>query len=279
MMNEVKRRPDRARGNPWLQFLLVLVLLVVLAAMFTPVVMKCSKSAPMTTATSNAKQIFYLLVEFDQDFGRFPTDVTAVDELEGYRGEYSNDYLAQFIAGGYTKSEEIFYAKGGSGPIKKPDNIIDHRKDQLGEGECGFAYIKDLSTKSNPKTPVLLAPMYGHGYKFNSDAYEGKAVVLRIDGAVKQFRLNKDRHAVIGGGKTLFDAGPASVWGAKGFDSSKLCYAKKPYDFSPRLLPETNAKEWLMAVLALLIVFLIVRAVVHSTRRGARRKVGPDGPD
>jgi len=177
---------------------------------------------------SNAKQVFYLLVEFDQDFGEFPSDATANrdEDLKGYTGKYSNDYLAQFIAGGYTTSEEIFYAKGGSGSNKTPDNIIDDRKDQLSEGECGFAYIKGLSTESLSDTPVLLTPMYGDGYKFNTDVHEGKAVVLRVDGSVKQLLINKEGYAKISGGKTLFDAGLKSVWGEVGFDQNQLKYAK-----------------------------------------------------
>ena len=31
------------------------------------------------------------------------------------KGEYSNDYLGQFIAAGYTKSEEIFRARREKG--------------------------------------------------------------------------------------------------------------------------------------------------------------------
>mgnify|MGYP007122433376 CR=1 FL=1 len=228
----------------------------------------------MTEATSNAKQVFYLLVEFDQDYGQFPSDATAVDELEGYRGEFSNDYLAQFIVGGYTKSEEIFYAKGGSGTKKRPDNVIDNRNDQLSEGECGFAYIKDLSTKSPSDTPVLLTPMYGDGYKFNTDTHEGKAAVLRVDGAVKQFRINTNGHANIGGGKTLFDGGADSVWGAEGFDASKLCYAKTPYKFTPSIIPKAKPKVWLMGGLVLLLVVVIVKGIYESRKRVLAKRTG-----
>jgi len=163
---------------------------------FSPVVMRSSKKAPMTEATSNAKQVFYLLVEFDQDFGEFPGDTSATDpELSLYHGNYSNDYLGQLIAGGYTQSEEIFYAPHGLPNIRKPDNDTSTRAKTLEEGECGFAYVKNLNSKAPSETPILLAPMYGDGFKLNTDIYKGKAVVLRIDGSVKQFRLDKNRHA------------------------------------------------------------------------------------
>ena len=179
-------------------------------------------------AVSNAKQVFYLMIEFDQDFGQFPNDVTAAGDLdlEGYRGEFSNDYLAQFIAAGYTTSEEVFYAKGGSSAKHTPDNVITHRGDQLRAGECGFAYIKGLSTKSLSDTPILLTPMSGDGYQFKAGIHKGKAIVLRVDGAVKQLLINKEGYAKIGGGRTLFDAGLNSVWGEAGFDQKRLNYAK-----------------------------------------------------
>ncbi len=211
-----------SKGFTLVELLVVIAIIAALAAMATPVIMKQNKKAAMTEATSNAKQIFYLLVEFDQDYGEFPGDDTAVDELSGYSGSNSNDYLAQLIEGGYTKSEEIFYAKGGASNNKKPDNVITNKTDQLKKGECGFAYIKGMSTSDNSGRPVLFAP-YDTSQKFKPDPYDGKAVVLRIDGAVKQLLLNKtSNEAKIGGGKTLFATGADTVWGTDGFTTSNL---------------------------------------------------------
>ena len=102
------------------------------------------KRVALTQAISNAKQVFYLMIEFDQDFGEFPSDDTASSEpdLKGYVGKHSNDYLSQFIAGGFTRSEEIFYAAGGSKTKKKPDNDISTKAKTLEAGECGFAYVQ-----------------------------------------------------------------------------------------------------------------------------------------
>ncbi len=215
-----------SKGFTLVELLVVIAIIAALAAMATPVIMKQNKKAAMTEATSNAKQIFYLLVEFDQDYGEFPGDDTAVDELSGYSGSNSNDYLAQLIEGGYTKSEEIFYAKGGASNNKKPDNVITNKTDQLKKGECGFAYVKGMSTSDNSGRPVLFAP-YDASQKFKPDPYDGKAVVLRIDGAVKQLLLNKTSNkAKIGGGKTLFDTGTDTVWGSDGFTASNLLQPK-----------------------------------------------------
>ncbi|MBT8043368.1 MAG: prepilin-type N-terminal cleavage/methylation domain-containing protein [Verrucomicrobiae bacterium] len=217
---------NMTKGFTLVELLVVIAIIAALAAMATPVIMKQNKKAAMTEATSNAKQIFYLLIEFDQDYGEFPSDATAVDDLSGYTGSTSNDYLAQLIQGGLTKSEEIFYAKGGASTNKKPDNVITNQTDQLAKGECGFAYIKNQSTSDNSGRPILMAP-FDTGEAFKPDPYDGKCVVLRIDGAVKQLLLDRDDNkAKIGGGKTLLDTGTDTVWGTSGFVSADLVPAE-----------------------------------------------------
>lgn len=201
------------KGFTLVELLVVIAIIAALAAMATPVIMKQNKKAAMTEATSNAKQVFYLMVEFDQDYGAFPNNDTA-SEIGVSGTTSSNDYLSQFIEGGYTKSEEIFFAKGGSTPSKKPDNVIT-ADSMLEKGECGFAYIKDQSTSVNTGRPILVAP-YDSSFAFKPDPYDGKAVVLRVDGAVKQLLLDKDtKKAKIGGGKTLFDTTGDTVWGGE----------------------------------------------------------------
>ena len=256
----------------WLKVVLIGALVVACVVTFAPVVMQSSRPAHGTGAMSNARQVYLLLIEFDYDFGSFPNDETADadQDLKGYTGEYSNDYLGQLIAGGYTQSEEIFYAKGGSGIKKKPDNNIATRADILSEGECGFAYIKGLSLKHDLKTPVLLAPMYGDGYKFNPHSFNEKAVVLRIDGAVQRYRLTKEMEADIGGGKTLFEDGPDSVWAQEGVDRVNLLYAKSPYtpphySFRRDLTPI----DVFLFLLLIYVLFLIVRMIVRRSRAKA----------
>ena len=66
----------------WLKVVLIGALVVACVVTFAPVVMKSSKKAPATTGVSNARQVFMLLVEFDQDFGSFPNDETADAEMK-----------------------------------------------------------------------------------------------------------------------------------------------------------------------------------------------------
>lgn len=197
------------KGFTLVELLVVIAIIAALAAMATPVIMKQQKKAAATTAVSNARQVFMLMVEFDQDFAAFPNDDTAAEDedLAGFT-EASNGYLGQFIAGGYTQSEEIFFAKAGSDTAGKPDNDIDGDA-ILEAGECGFAYVVNLSTSNNTGLPLLMAPMSSET-EFKPDPYDGKAVVLRIDGSVQQFRLKKtDNTANVGGGKTLFET---DIW-------------------------------------------------------------------
>ena len=186
------------------------------------------RKADLTQATSNAKQLFYLMVEFDQDWGEFPNDATSKNDkdLLGYTGKNSNDYLGQFIAGGYTSSEEIFFAKGGAPTDKKPDSDIATKAKTLEAGECGFAYYKGMSTSDNSGRPLLCAPMTGKGFKFNPKTYNGLALVLRMDGAVKHYPIDENGDAILPNGKKLFEGGKETVWGIKGLDAKNLLFPK-----------------------------------------------------
>ena len=165
-----------------------------------------NKKKDLQVTTSNAKQIFLLLVEFDDDFGAFPSEQSAEDneDFTGLSTSTSNGLLGQFIAGGYIQSEEIFYAKGGASTNKKPDNDISPGK-ILEKGECGFAYVTGLSGSDKAHLPILCAPMTGEGYKFDPSPYGGKAIVLHLDGSVKFYPINENGEVVFRNGKMLFD--------------------------------------------------------------------------
>ncbi|MBK1832061.1 hypothetical protein JIN77_15095 [Verrucomicrobiaceae bacterium R5-34] len=187
-----------------------------------------SKRGEMTKAVMNAKQIFLLMAEFDLDYGEFPNDETANsdDLLKAYRGKHSNDYLGQFLAGGYTQSEQLFFVKGGAPTDKKPDNDISTKAKTLEAGECGFAYYKGLSMGKNAAMPLLLAPMTGKGFKFDPKAFDGKAIVLRLDGSVTTYPIDANGDVILANGKRLFEGGAGTIWGNEGPDAKRLLFPK-----------------------------------------------------
>ena len=130
----------------------------------------------------------------------------------------SNDFFRQFLAGDYIESEEIFYAK--SKLTKKPNNTL--RADALSAGECGFSYLTGQSSSDNMARPLVMAPMEGTGETFDPDPYDNKCVVLRIDGAVKQLRIKKNKKGILTGSTTLFDTGIDTVWDTDGFIPTDL---------------------------------------------------------
>ncbi|MBT8043406.1 MAG: hypothetical protein KJO79_00525 [Verrucomicrobiae bacterium] len=186
---------------------------------------KQKRKAEMTRTTMKAKQIFYLMMAFDQDWGVFPNDATANNDvsLKGYTGKYSNDYLGQLVAGGYTKAESIFFVKGGSQTeLKKPDEDVTTKAKTLAAGECGFAYYKGLSTRKSARLPLLMTPMTGKGFKFDPKPYDGMAVVLHVDGSVQHYQIDENGDAVRGNGKKLFEGGEGNPWGSKGPELKNL---------------------------------------------------------
>lgn len=211
----------KRKGFTLVELLVVIAIIAALAGLATPVILKAQKAAAITEATNNARQIGVLLVLFDQDYGTFPsTDTaTAIEDSTGVApptGNDSNAYLGQLIAGGYTDSEEIFFAKGGVLGGRKPDGDVSSGK-MLEAKECGFAYVmlsgnEPLSTSYNGNIPVIAAPMKDAS-TFDGSPYDNKAVYLRLDSSVQQKRIRNDGEVIASGTKTLFETGDGTPWG------------------------------------------------------------------
>lgn len=212
------------KGFTLVELLVVIAIIVALAALSTPTILKSIKEAHMVQATSNARQVYNLLMAFNQDYGSFPDDDTA-DKVAPYakansptplKGSTSNAHLRQLIAGGYVESEEIFYTRG---PVtKKPDGNLTGAKG-LEAGEVGFGYIlvndKAQSTSGNAGRPVLLTPLKASTTTadFDLETFNGKAVVLRLDGSAASEKLTPAGKVLVGAGSDLLATGPDSVWG------------------------------------------------------------------
>ena len=158
-------------------------------------------------SVNNARQIGMALFEFEAEYGKFPdaTTINAVREatetLLPLGTKTSNDYFRQLIGSGIAQSEPMFYAK-----IKgthKPDGRTDSA-DALAKGEVGFTYLAGLSAEGNPSRPLVVAPMIPGTDRFDSTAFEGKAILLKMDNSVTSAPIQKDGHVLVNG-KNLFD--------------------------------------------------------------------------
>jgi prepilin-type N-terminal cleavage/methylation domain-containing protein len=216
------------RGFTLVELLVVIVIIAALAGLTAPMVIRQRKKADQTEAISNARQIGFALLEFENSYGRFPDSSTA-EEVRlntettlplGTRS--SNDYFRQLIASEICQSETMFYAK--TTYTKKPDNVYNTAQKALDRGEVGFGYIMNnegggeqgFSTAGNPSRPVAAAPLaypFSNG-KFDPDMYDLKAVVLRVDNSVQSLPvLRSNQLAQLGGGKNLLQRGSDTVWG------------------------------------------------------------------
>jgi len=169
-----------AKGFTLVELLVVIAIIAALAALATPVVLKQQKKAASTQAINNAKQIYLLLFEYDQDSGKYPEE-----------GTDSNTNFLAFYTGGYTDSEEIFYAKTAWN--QKPDTDVSSTT-FCATDETGFTYVEGLSTGASTNVALLGAPQLtkNTASTFDPDPYGGNAVVLKNDGGVRTYRIKAD---------------------------------------------------------------------------------------
>jgi type II secretory pathway pseudopilin PulG len=179
------------------------IIIIVLAVLTAPLTLRSRKKADQTEAVSNARQIGLALSEFQNEYWAYPNagTIAAVQKATGTTlnlgTKTSNDFFRQLIGGDFTQSENMFYAPKIPGVRKPNDNITG--VEALKKGECGFAYFLGARLTDNPRRPLAAAPMIPGTDQFDPKAYEGKAVVLRMDNSVTSFNIDKDGHIQIEG--------------------------------------------------------------------------------
>jgi hypothetical protein len=206
-------------------FLMLFILGVLLMAYPVYRVSGKTKMHYSTMAISNAKQVYLVLMDFEADYGYFPDDHTALKDpaMFGFTGSFSNEYLGQLIAGGYTRSEEIFVAKDKRYSLSRADDVTTPDTRILEKNECGFSYVlveengkrRGLTTKDNGGIPILAAPLANQAGSFEKSSFDNHGVYIRVDGAARSERLRRsDQKIKLPGGMTLFETGPGTVWGS-----------------------------------------------------------------
>jgi hypothetical protein len=204
-----------------LWFLLGIVVFVVV---MTPVVIDKRKQMDRSQAMNNCRPIYLVLVDFESDFGSFPDDQSAAtaSDLYSFLGKTSNDYLGQLIAGGYVKSETIFWNTDLKSAEGTPDEVISPSSRILEKNECGSSYVmlevngtrRGLSTDDNGGMPIVATPLVDPTGVCNPKTYDHHAVYLRVDGSVVSERLrSSDQKIPLQRGGTLFEQGASTMWG------------------------------------------------------------------
>lgn len=209
------------RGFTLVELLVVIVIIAALAGLTAPMVIRQRKKADQTEAVNNARQVGIALFEFETEYGTFPDDATATavaaaTETQAATGTTANDRFRQLIRAGIAQSEPMFYAKTGF--TKKPDGITTNDK-ALEAGEVGFGIIMNgtngMSAAGNPSRPILAAPFkVAMDGTFDSDFYDGKAVILKLDNSVTSLPIVKTSGNVLINGKTMLQTGEDTVWGS-----------------------------------------------------------------
>ena len=189
----------------WWRVLLGVFLLGILLMGFVPCMpSRREESKNRSEALSKSRMIHGVMSDFIMKYGRFPGPET-IEEVRKSTGTTialgtasSNDYLRQLIAAG--ADEKIFHS--GSKKFRRPDERVDG-KHALEKGECGFAYVVGVEMSDDPFMPLLIGPVIPGEKRFDSKAFDKKAVVLRLDGSAISLTINIHGHIALGGGKSI----------------------------------------------------------------------------
>jgi len=193
---------------------LVATVVMLVAGLTAPMVIRCRKKSDQTEAVNNARQIGLALFEFQQAYGSFP-DARTKEDVRKNTGtnlklgtKSSNDFFRQLLGSQIAQSEAMFYAKCES--VRKPDNLFDGAK-ALAARECGFTYFLGASMTSNPTRPLLATPMIPGTDRFDPAPHDGKAVVLRMDNSVTSLPIDRNGHVLVEGRNLMDPHHP--IWG------------------------------------------------------------------
>jgi prepilin-type N-terminal cleavage/methylation domain-containing protein len=217
----MKTNKSLRRGFTLVELLVVIVIIAALAGLTAPMVIRQRKKADQTEAVNNARQIGIALMEFENEYSTFPDDTTATAVKDAtdtalVSGTKSNDRFRQLIRAGIAQSEAMFYAKAAY--TKKPDGLLNTDIQALAAGEVGYGILMDgvkgLSAAGNPSRPIVAAPFkLAMDGTFDSDFYDSKAVILRLDNSVTSLPIVSTTGNVKINGKTMTETGTETVWG------------------------------------------------------------------
>ena len=176
----------KTRGFTLVELLVVIGIIVVLAGMATPGVMKGLKRAKLTASVANSKQIKAALDNFAIDF-----DGSYVDEENGEKvsengmtstTEAYGFYNALIDARALDRADEgIFYSKELE--VAVTSHTEGDGADTLEDNETGYSYVVGLSNTSTGPAPIVCTKLDQDTGVFYDTVWDGKAVIVRVNGS------------------------------------------------------------------------------------------------
>jgi hypothetical protein len=184
-----------------------LFLIITITAAVLLVATEVIKAAYLSQAHSNLREVSLMLSSFEEEYGRFPDDLTALDVKETTGtpiplGDSSSNQLFRQLITTVGRSEFPFWAKT-SRNSKKPDNIIDSDATALAPGECIYSYVSGLSS-ADTGTPVIMTPLIPGTTRFDPKPFGGKALVVFTGTSSTPLPIEPDGRVLVNG-RDLFD--------------------------------------------------------------------------
>ncbi len=200
---------SRKGGFTLIELLVVIAILAALGTVGYPAILDHMNDGDRQVAKSNLGQLSTMLLQFNNDYGKYPCDDTAEDvqskrsklDFGELTGNTSNPYFRQLLLNANTSSEKIFYAKVQGVPAEG-DNKVAHGE-ALKKGENAMGYVmrngRDEGTKTSVNknlstTPIAICSVYPSNtpypaakaaYDINS--FRGHVFVLSCDGSIKDY--------------------------------------------------------------------------------------------
>jgi len=205
------------RSNPLAASITLIIVLVAGSTLVLPSACRVGGGHRMTESVWKAKQIKLCLDTFAMDFdGEYPNEKSA-RFFDFPPPKSSNDFFRQLHVTSNSDSERIHWVKDS--PMcseAKPDDVTSgggefDLTETLQPGDNHWAYFNGLKNTNNPALPIILDPYLPGTTSFDKNLWDGKVVLLRIDGSAKPEPLSRAGIILDEDGKNLLTT-DSKVW-------------------------------------------------------------------
>ena len=174
------------KGFSLVELLVVIAIIAALAGVAYGPIISRMKEADKTNAIANGRNIHTALLSFaSNNDGLFPNEDTANSSESGDSAEGN---FTQLLNDGGGVTEDLFWnspnINAGTVSATKPNN-----DGQLTSGENCWGYVANLSSSSNPRTPLFFDSSSQAG-TFTTGVWDGRAIVGKVDGSVTAMEID-----------------------------------------------------------------------------------------